>query len=91
MGASGGVVSAQLAAAYPHMSTATDDSPAAAAWGANAAQPHIPSGPTWCSSTSTVPLGESAIELTLETRGRDHADEIIAALQASGYPIEQVL
>ncbi len=37
-----------------------------------------------------VPLGESIIELTLETRGRDHANEIIAALQASGYPIEQV-
>jgi threonine dehydratase len=37
-----------------------------------------------------VPLGESAIELTLETRGRDHANEIIAALQTSGYPIEQV-
>ena len=25
-----------------------------------------------------VPLGESVIELTLETRGRDHANEIIA-------------
>jgi threonine dehydratase len=37
-----------------------------------------------------VPLGESAIELTLETRGREHANEIIAALQASGYPIEQI-
>jgi threonine dehydratase len=37
-----------------------------------------------------VHLGESAIELTLETRGRDHADEIIRTLQESGYPIEQV-
>lgn len=37
-----------------------------------------------------VNLGESVIELTLETRGRDHANEIIAALQESGYPIEQV-
>ena len=37
-----------------------------------------------------VTLGESAIELTLETRGRDHANEIVAALQQSGYPIEQV-
>ncbi len=37
-----------------------------------------------------VPLGESAIELTLETRGREHADQIIGALQKSGYPIEQV-
>ena len=35
-------------------------------------------------------LGESAIELTLETRGREHADAIIASLQASGYPTEQV-
>lgn len=38
-----------------------------------------------------VNLGESVIELTLETRGRDHAKGIVALLQASGYPIEQVL
>jgi threonine dehydratase len=38
-----------------------------------------------------VNLGESMIELTLETRGRNHANEIVAALQESGYPIEQVL
>jgi len=38
-----------------------------------------------------VNLGESVIELTLETRGRDHANEIVALLQQSGYPIEQVL
>jgi threonine dehydratase len=38
-----------------------------------------------------VNLGESVIELTLETRGRDHANEIVALLQESGYPIEQVL
>src|SRR5580658_796379 len=37
-----------------------------------------------------VNLGESAVELTLETRGREHANEIIAALQESGYPIEVV-
>jgi threonine dehydratase len=37
-----------------------------------------------------VNLGETVIDLTLETRGRDHADEIIATLQNSGYPIEQV-
>ena len=41
------------------MSMATDDSPAAAASGANLAQPHRPSIPVWCSSTSTVPLGDS--------------------------------
>jgi len=38
-----------------------------------------------------VNLGESVIELTLETRGREHANEIVALLQESGYPIEQVL
>jgi len=37
-----------------------------------------------------VNLGESAIELTLETRGRDHANEIVTALRESGYPIELV-
>ena len=42
------------------MSTATDDRPAAAAWGAKSAQPHSPSRPVWCSSTSTVPFGDSA-------------------------------
>ena len=38
-----------------------------------------------------VNLGESVIELTLETRGRDHANQIVAALKEGGYPIEQVL
>ena len=38
-----------------------------------------------------VHLGETVIDLTLETRGRDHANEIIALLQDSGYPIEQIL
>lgn len=37
-----------------------------------------------------VPLGESAVELTLETRGRDHGNEIIAALHQAGHLIEQV-
>jgi threonine dehydratase len=37
-----------------------------------------------------VHLGETVIDLTLETRGRDHANEIIAVLQESGYPIEQI-
>lgn len=37
-----------------------------------------------------VNLGESVIELTLETKGREHANEIVAALQKSGYPIEQI-
>jgi threonine dehydratase len=38
-----------------------------------------------------VSLGETMIDLTLETRGREHANEIIAFLQESGYPIQQVL
>lgn len=37
-----------------------------------------------------VNLGESVVELTLETRGRDHADGIVALLRESGYPIEQI-
>lgn len=37
-----------------------------------------------------VPLGESAVELTLETRGREHGNEIIAALHQAGHRIEQV-
>jgi len=37
-----------------------------------------------------VHLGETVIDLTLETRGRPHADEIVAALVAGGYPIEQI-
>ncbi|HVW09889.1 MAG TPA: threonine ammonia-lyase [Bryobacteraceae bacterium] len=37
-----------------------------------------------------VPLGESAVELTLETRGRDHGNELIAALHQAGHRIEQV-
>ncbi len=37
-----------------------------------------------------VHLGETVIDLTLETRGREHANEIISALGAGGYPIEQI-
>jgi hypothetical protein len=42
------------------MSMATDDTPTAAASVAKSAQPHRPSIPVWCSSTSTVPVGSSA-------------------------------
>jgi threonine dehydratase len=31
---------------------------------------------------------ESAVELVLETRGRDHADEVMAAMRAHGYPAQ---
>src|ERR1035441_5997518 len=38
-----------------------------------------------------VGLGETAIEITMETRGPDHIAEIISALGAAGYPQERVL
>jgi threonine dehydratase len=38
-----------------------------------------------------VNLGETAIEITMETRGPDHIAEIISALGASGYTHERVL
>ena len=38
-----------------------------------------------------VNLGETAIEITMETRGPDHIAEIISALGASGYTHERIL
>ena len=38
-----------------------------------------------------VNLGETAIEITMETRGPDHIAEIISALGAAGYSQERVL
>jgi len=38
-----------------------------------------------------VNLGETAIEITMETRGPDHIAEIISALGAGGYTHERVL
>lgn len=38
-----------------------------------------------------VMLGETAIELTLETRGPQHVEELIAALSAGGYTFERVV
>jgi len=38
-----------------------------------------------------VNLGETAIEITMETRGPDHIAEIISALGAAGYAHEKVL
>jgi threonine dehydratase len=38
-----------------------------------------------------VGLGETAIEITMETRGPDHIAEIISALSAAGYTQERVL
>jgi threonine dehydratase len=38
-----------------------------------------------------VSLGETAIDVTLETRGREHIDELCARLAAANYPFERVL
>jgi threonine dehydratase len=37
-----------------------------------------------------VMLGETAIELTLETRGPQHVDELITSLSEAGYTFERV-
>ena len=31
---------------------------------------------------------ETAVELVLETRGRDHADRVMDAMRAAGYPAQ---
>jgi len=38
--------------------------------------------------TRGVVMGSTAVQLLLETRGQDHADEIVAALQQRGYCLE---
>jgi threonine dehydratase len=38
-----------------------------------------------------VNLGDTAIDITMETRGPDHIAELLAALVASGYPHERIL
>jgi threonine dehydratase len=37
-----------------------------------------------------VVLGDTAIDITMETRGPDHVTDLKAALEASGYELEQV-
>jgi threonine dehydratase len=37
-----------------------------------------------------VDLGYSAIDLTMETRGNEHVDNLLAALSASGYQFERI-
>jgi threonine dehydratase len=37
-----------------------------------------------------VSLGETAIDVTLETRGREHCREIYAALESAGYPFSVI-
>jgi threonine dehydratase len=38
-----------------------------------------------------VSLGETAIDVTLETRGTAHIDELVAALAAAGLAYERIL
>ncbi len=37
-----------------------------------------------------VPIGQTSIEICLETRDSGHADEVLTALRAEGYPVEMV-
>jgi len=37
-----------------------------------------------------VVLGDTVIDITMETRGPEHVDELMAALDAAGYPYERV-
>ena len=37
-----------------------------------------------------MPVADSEIELTLMTRDQDHCAELVAALEAHGYPVERV-
>ena len=37
-----------------------------------------------------VDLGYSAIDLTMETRGNEHVDHLLAALAAAGYQVERI-
>jgi hypothetical protein len=36
-------------------------------------------------------LGDTAIDITMETRGPDHITELLTALQAAGYAHERIL
>jgi threonine dehydratase len=38
-----------------------------------------------------VNLGDTAIDITMETRGTDHIDELIVALEDAGYTHERIL
>ena len=38
-----------------------------------------------------VTLGDTAIDITMETRGREHIAELLAALVSAGYPHERIL
>jgi threonine dehydratase len=37
-----------------------------------------------------VDLGYSAIDLTMETRGNEHVENLLAALAAAGYQFERI-
>jgi threonine dehydratase len=38
-----------------------------------------------------VNLGDTAIDITMETRGPDHIEELISALGSNGYTHERIL
>jgi threonine dehydratase len=38
-----------------------------------------------------VTLGDTAIDITMETRGPEHISELLTALVAAGYPHERIL
>ncbi len=40
---------------------------------------------------SPTAIGDTEVELTLETSGRDHVDRVLARLQAAGYRVEERL
>jgi threonine dehydratase len=37
-----------------------------------------------------VLLGQTMVEMTLETRGREHLDELVSRLEEAGYTFERV-
>jgi threonine dehydratase len=40
--------------------------------------------------TSSLPVGDTGVELTLGTRDPEHCEEILATLQRWGYPAERL-
>jgi threonine dehydratase len=37
-----------------------------------------------------LPVGETGVELTLTMRGREHCEQLIAAMEAAGYPVTRL-
>jgi threonine dehydratase len=47
-------------------------------------------GVTHVREAADLQVRQTGVELTLETRGAEHAESIIAAMTAAGYPVERV-